>query len=140
NLGADGASVSTTYFQDGIHPTHFGGTNDVTPIFQRAINRLYGNTSWTSATTYTSGAAAATAITAASESTNTVTITSTLNPPVGSTVTIAGVTPSGYNGSYTVLTTGASSVTYFNVSGLGASTVFGTAALALQKDADEYTI
>lgn len=141
NLGADGASASAVYFLvDHIHPTQFADYNAVLPIAQRAINRKFGHTNFSVATTYTTGAAAATAITAASESGNTVTITSVLNPPVGSSVTIAGVTPSGYNGIYTVRTTSAPSFTLYNVSGLGAGSVFGTAAIPLQKDADQYVI
>src|SRR5579864_880722 len=60
------------------------------------------------------------AITAASESGSTVTIASTLSPPVGSIVSIAGVSPLGYNGSFAVVSSSASSFTYTNtVSGLG---------------------
>jgi len=142
NLGADNAFSNTTYFQaDGLHHTQGSIYNDEAPLFQRAVNRLYGNQSWTSANTYTTAAPAATAITATSESTNTVTVTSTLNPPVGSTITIAGVTPSGYNGNYTVQTTSASSFTYFNfTTGLGNGTVFGTAKIPQQVDADVFVI
>lgn len=67
-------------------------------------------------------------ITAASEVLSTVTITSTLNPPQGSTVTIVGVSPTQYNGAYTVLTTSGTNFTYSNpTQGLGAGTVFGSA-------------
>lgn len=144
--GADGASANTTYFASGLtHPTQALVEVDHSPIAQKAINRLYGNRDWGSANTYTTGAPAATAITAASESTNTVTITSTLNPPVGSCVTITGVTPAGYNSPagacWNVLTTSAGSFTYYNgTTGLGAGSVFGTAAIPLQVDADVYTI
>jgi hypothetical protein len=140
-LGADGASASATYFQTGVHPTQTAIYNSEVPVFQRAVNRLYGNTSWTSANTYTTAAPAATSITASSESGNTATITSTLNPPVGSTVTIAGVTPAGYNGSYVVQTTSASTFTvYLPVTGLGAGSVFGTAQIPLQVDGDVYVV
>lgn len=145
NIGATGADANTTYFSDGVHPTQGGSYDDLTPIAQRAVNRATGNLSWATATTYSSGAPAATSITAATEATNTVTITSTLNPPVGACVVIAGVTPAGYNsptsGCWFVLTTGASSFTYWNTtSGLGAGSVFGTAAVPLQKDQDVYAI
>jgi hypothetical protein len=67
------------------------------------------------------------AITAASETLSTATITTTLNPPQGSTVLITGVTPTQYNGSFTVLTTSGTNFTYSNpVQGLGAGTIFGT--------------
>ena len=60
------------------------------------------------------------AITAASESGSTVTIASTLYPPVGSIVSIAGVSPLGYNGSFAVVSSSESSFTYTDtVSGLG---------------------
>ncbi len=71
-----------------------------------------------------------TAITAASESVNTATITTSLNPPQGSTVTIVGVLPAAYNGSYKVLTTSGTNFTYTNpTSGLGAGSVFGSAVV-----------
>jgi hypothetical protein len=73
------------------------------------------------------------AITAASESGSTVAITSTLNPSVGSIVSIAGVAPLGYNGSFAVLSAGPSSFTYANtVSGLGA----GTGGIASNNNAE----
>lgn len=66
-------------------------------------------------------------ITAISEVVGTVTVTTTLNPPQGSTVTIVGVTPTAYNGSYLVLTTSPTSFTYTNpTQGLGAGTIFGS--------------
>jgi hypothetical protein len=71
------------------------------------------------------------AITAASESgpvIGTVTLMSTLNPAVGDTVVISGVTPAGYNGSFTVVSSSSSSFTYTDTStGLAAGTSFGTA-------------
>jgi hypothetical protein len=144
-MGCDGCATSSTYFQTGLHPSLASANNIVAPYIQRSINRLYGNNDWTSAATYASAAPAATAITAASESGNTVTITSTLNPPVNSCVTVAGVTPSGYNNvsgeCWNVLTTSGSNFTYYNwTTGLGAGSVFGTASVPLQKDADTYTI
>lgn len=142
NLGADGAATNTTYFQSGqIHPTFGSEYNIVTPIFQRAINRLYACQDFSCATTYTTGQAAATAITAATESTNTMTFTSALNPGVGKTVTVAGVTPSGYNGDWLVLTSSGTTFTAYNyATGVGAGSVFGTAKIPLQKDEDVYTI
>lgn len=70
------------------------------------------------------------AITAASEVTNTVTITSSLNPSLGSTVTISGVVPNGYNGSYVVLFSSPTTFTYTNpTAGLGAGSAFGAAVV-----------
>ena len=45
--------------------------------------------------------------------------------PVGSTIVVAGVTPSGYNGTYTVTASSAGSVSYANAT-TGAQTVAGT--------------
>lgn len=146
NLGATNAYQNTLYFFDGTHPSQHGFYNDLTPIFQRAVNRANGHLDWGSATTYTTGAAAATAITAASESTNTMTFTSTLNPPVGACAIVTGVTPSGYNsptagGCWYVLTTSSTNFTVWNgTTGLGAGTVFGSASVPLQKDLDVYFI
>jgi hypothetical protein len=68
------------------------------------------------------------AITAASEIGTTVTITSGLNPYVGDTVIIAGVTPGGYNGTFVVVTSTPTSFTYVgSVAALSPGTAFGTA-------------
>jgi hypothetical protein len=70
------------------------------------------------------------AITAASESGFTVTIASTLNPSVGSIVTITGITPLAYNGTWTVVSSSSTQFTYANtVSGIAAATVFGSATI-----------
>jgi lysophospholipase L1-like esterase len=145
NLGCDGCNSNTTYFQgDNIHPTPFSQYNLIAPVFQRAINRFYGNRDFSTATTYTTGAAAATATTAGSESTNTVTITFGTTPAnclQGSTVTIAGATPSGYNGTFNILTRSGTQITYFDSNtGLGNITVQGTGVCPLQVDADTYAI
>jgi hypothetical protein len=143
NLGADGASASGVYFTDGIHVSTLGIINDETPIFQRAVNRLYGNRDFSSATVYASPAAAAVATTAGSEATNTVTLTFAATPAncqVGNTITVAGTTPAGYSGNFTILTRSATQVTYFTTSGLGAITVQGTGVCPQQQDADVYSI
>lgn len=145
NLGCDGCAANTTYMSGGLHATTAAQYNIVAPIVQRAVNRYYGNNDWSSATTYVAAAPAATAITAASEVGNTVTITSTLNPPVNSCVVIAGVTPAAYNNvsgeCWNVLTTSGTTFTYYHFqTGLTAGTVFGTASVPLQKDADVFTI
>ena len=54
-------------------------------------------------------------------------------PSVGSSVTIAGVTPSGYNGTFTITAATTSSVSYANATS-GAQTVAGTATLAPSAD------
>lgn len=47
--------------------------------------------------------------------------------PVGTSVVIAGMTPTGYNGTYTVTVSSAGSFSYALVSNPGTATVFGTA-------------
>lgn len=144
NLGADGASASTTFFVDGLHPTSNAQANDVAPIIQRAVNRLYGNNDWSAAATYTVAALGATATTAGGESGNTITLTFGATPAncqVGNQITVAGTTPAAYSGVWNILTRTATQVTYFtNATGLGGITVQGTGVCAQQQDADVYTI
>jgi len=147
NLGADGASAVTTFFQgDGIHPNQNGVYNNVTPIVQRGINRFFGNTDFSTATVYASAAAAAVATTAGSQSSNTMTFTFAATPAnclVGNTITIAGTTPAGYSNplGWTILTRSATQVTAWNnTTGLGAITVQGTGVCPQQQDADQYSI
>jgi len=55
--------------------------------------------------------------------------TQTLAPyPVGSTITVSGVTPTGYNGTYTVTASSVNSVSYANAT-TGAQTVAGTISI-----------
>jgi hypothetical protein len=140
-LGADGASSNTTYFPDGIHPSGFADANNVVPIIQRAINRLYGNKDFSSATVYTSAATAAVATTAGSQtgSVVTITITTPANCQVGNTMTLAGVTPAGYNGNWTIMTRSGTNVTFVGPStALGVITIQGTGVCPQQQDADMY--
>jgi len=141
-LGADNAFSNVTYFlADGIHLQQAAITTHVLPIMQHAVNRLHGAKSFSDATTYASAAPAATAITAISESGSWYLVTSTLNPIPGQTVTIAGVTPAGYNGNCQVYSSTASNFNCWQVvTGLGAGTIFGTAVVPLQKDGDVYSI
>jgi hypothetical protein len=55
----------------------------------------------------------------------TLTYASSYNIPVGSTIVVAGVTPAGYNGTYTVTASSSGSVSYANTT-TGAITVPGT--------------
>jgi hypothetical protein len=57
--------------------------------------------------------------------TATLTYASSYKVPVGSTIIVAGVTPAGYNGTYTVTASSAGSVSYANAT-TGAQTVSGT--------------
>ncbi|UOF79773.1 tail collar domain [Caudoviricetes sp.] len=61
----------------------------------------------------------------------TITFTPAYTIPVGSTVTIAGVTPSGYNGVYTVTASSSGSVSFAS-STTGSQTVAGTATATPQ--------
>lgn len=64
--------------------------------------------------------------TALSESATTVTVTSTLNPPVNSQIMVVGMTPGGYNGRFTVTASSPTSFTYTDsVPGLGPATFIG---------------
>jgi hypothetical protein len=68
---------------------------------------------------------------AASSTASTATVTFTaqnIAPPVGSVVTIAGVTPTAYNGTYTVTASTTTSVTYATGANPGVQTVAGTVA------------
>jgi hypothetical protein len=138
-LGADASSAGSN-FQDGIHPTQGASSNNLTPIIQRTFNALFGNLSFSTANTYASGAAAATAVTAASESGNTITITTTLNPGVGRSVSCTGITPAGYNSptpGWRVITSSASSFTaYTDTTGLGAGSVFGSCSVPQMTEVD----
>lgn len=144
NMGADGAGANTLYFLDGKHPTQHASYNDITPMIQRGINRMYACHDFSCATVYASSAPAASAVTATAEATNTMTFTTALNPPVGSSVVCTGITPAGYNSPNTgwlVLTTSAGSFTAFNgTTALGAGSVFGVCSVPLQKDKDVYSI
>ncbi|HXB12189.1 MAG TPA: SGNH/GDSL hydrolase family protein, partial [Bacteroidia bacterium] len=154
SLGADGASTNTLYIQaGGVHPTQNSHYNEITPIIQRAINRLYGNLDFSSATVYASAALAATSTTALTESGSTVTVTFAATPAncqVGNQIVIAGVTPSGYNststngagnGAWTILTRSATQVTYNNpTTGLGTASVQGTGVCAQQQDIDQFSV
>jgi hypothetical protein len=51
--------------------------------------------------------------------------------PIGTSVVVAGMTPAGYNGTYTVTASSAGSFSYALVSNPGAATVFGTATTAV---------
>jgi len=57
--------------------------------------------------------------------TATLTFAGTYSIPVGSVITVSGVTPSGYNGTFTVTASTANSVSYANAT-TGAQTVVGT--------------
>lgn len=61
----------------------------------------------------------------------TVTMANPHNLKTGMQVVVAGFTPSGYNGTYTITVTGASTFTYVLATSLGATTVTGTVTPAV---------
>ena len=148
NLGCDSCNLNAFFAADHLHPSAVG-QNQIAHIQQPNINRATnGNFTFSSANTYTTTSPAATTITAASESTNTVTLTFAATPASfvpGVDLTIAGVTPAGYNTSASnichVLTRTATQITCLNsATGLGAGTVFGTAKTPDQQDIDATVI
>ena len=96
---------------------------------------IYGNyivTSVISSSQFTinAGTAPANSITITSASwaasVATIGINSQITIPVGTSVVVAGMTPSGYNGTYTVTVSSAGSFKYALASNPGTATVFGT--------------
>jgi len=65
--------------------------------------------------------------------TATLTYSTTYTIPVGSTIVVAGVTPGGYNGTFTVTASSAGSVSYTNAT-TGAQTVAGTIIVTVAKE------
>src|SRR5207248_2163282 len=105
-LPAVGDSVTIA----GVSVAGYNGTFTVTRVGTRLFTYLDTTTGLGGGTggTFTDTTAAGTAqpITSATEAgPTTVTITSTLSPTAGDTVTITGVTPAGYNGTYTAACT-----------------------------------
>ena len=143
-LGCSGCNASTTWFQvDGIHENQNGASNLLAFLFARGVNRYLGNTSFTTANTYVSAAAAAVTTTGATESGNTVTITFASGNTclAGMLCTCTGITPTGYNQTYYVQTSSSTQFTAYNPTGsLGAQTVAGSCSAPQQVDADQYII
>ena len=63
----------------------------------------------------------------------TLTLASTYTVPVGSTIVVSGVTPAGYNGTYTVTASSAGSVSYASAA-TGAMTVAGTIFVSVARE------
>jgi len=104
----------------------WGGQGDGTDVKDGHVNlQVIGNTY---RTTLVCPMCYGAPITAASESSTTVTITSSLNPGTGTNnVKVENVTPSGYNGTFSVTSSNSTSFQYTTGSGLTAGTLFGTA-------------
>ena len=147
-FGADGAfgnqSGTNGVFQvDGIHPNQSGVYNIEVPWVAHAWNVVNANASFSTANTYTTTAPAPLAVTAATETGNTMTFTIGANTfAPGNCLTVAGVTPAGYNTPANMCTTktdvanGSSAAGWNNVTGLTALTVAGTISAPQEKDAD----
>ena len=112
-----------------------GGTG-ITAVGASGNVLTSNGTAWTSTAPSSAGVPTGTivlgpgatyATTAANSSAGTATVTygGTYAIPVGSTVTISGVTPSGFNGSYTVTASSAGSVSFANATA-GPQTVAGS--------------
>ena len=80
-----------------------------------------------------SGATTPTLTAAGTGATATLTYSSSYTIPVGSTIVVAGVTPAGYNGTFTVTASSAGSVSYANAT-TGAQTVAGTIFVSVAKE------
>ncbi|HZZ82541.1 MAG TPA: autotransporter-associated beta strand repeat-containing protein, partial [Gemmataceae bacterium] len=76
-------------------------------------------------------------ITGASWSAGVATISASNTFTTGQTVTISGMTPAGYNGTYTILSANGSSFTYALAANPGTATAFGNATVA-QTDKNPY--
>ena len=109
-LNYDGYTAGTSNnYANIIATTNQGaGTSSITPLQAQA----YARQAFTNSTTVT------TAVTGASGTGTTATLTFTLQNTapyaVGQTVTVAGMTPSGYNGTYVITAATTSSISYAN--------------------------
>ena len=145
NFAPGNAATGTCFLGDQTHYTTACSYNNVSVMVQAAINSLYGNWNFGTANTYSSAGAAAIATTAGSESTNTMTFTSAgwtaATFVVGTRMVCAGITPSGYNGVWQILSNGGTTVTAYNgTTGLGVITGNGTCQGEQLQQADNYAI
>jgi hypothetical protein len=76
---------------------------------------------------------AATLTASGSGSVATLTHSTAYTIPIGSTIVVAGVTPAGYNGTFTVIASGAGSVSFASAT-TGAQTVAGTILVSIAKE------
>jgi hypothetical protein len=102
------AGTSNNYANTIATTNSGGGTTNISPLQAQA----YARQAFTNSTTVT------TAVTGASGTGTTATLTFTLQNTapyaVGQTVTVAGMTPSGYNGTYIITAATTSSISYAN--------------------------
>ena len=126
---AASASITTTATSDGTKTAYESYT--LTPIGGNM--RYLTNNVGTVATTAASGTG----------STATITFGTAFVTPVGSSITVSGVTPTGYNGTYTVTASSAGSVSFAS-STTGSQTIAGTVTsginLAAPSASGDYTM
>jgi hypothetical protein len=128
--GAVGAAVVTSNASDKWQHVNFGTAGGTFLVMANGADQplVYNGTSWgnifdaafdTTVTSITSIGTLAT-----------VTMTNPHNLKTGMQVTLTGWTPAGYNGTYTITVTGASTFTYVLAGALGVTTVTGIATPA----------
>ncbi len=130
-VGAIGAAVVSGNVESKFQWVNYGtsGGNFLFAVSGSDLPLVYNGTVWsnvfsaafnTTISTLTSVGTTATATMAAPH-----------NMKTGMSITIAGVTPAGYNGTYVITVTGASTFTYTLAGALGVVTVMGTATPTL---------
>lgn len=113
-----GGSFNASVYQNSAG-TVIGGRLDSGGIFTGSTNAIFSSTG--GATTATSGTGTVA----------TITTTSAHGISVGDTVTVAGVTPTGYNGTFNVTAITSNTVSYSNTT-TGSQTVAGTISVPAQ--------
>ena len=149
--GATGNGVAVTYSFTGATPFVPGQTIVISGIVSSSgnyngtftvLNTISGSVTITSSTTgtYTSGGTIN-----YSPTTATISYASQAIVPFisGQSVTISGVTPAGYNGTYTVQTANSTQITILNTTvptWTSGGTITGTAALGLEANQNSWTL
>lgn len=143
-LAPNTLGTSSCYQGDAIHYNTGCSYNNISIIQDAAANSMMGNWTFTTGATYASGGTAAIATTNATQSSNTMSITSagwTAGMFVaGTRMVCAGITPAGYNGVWTIITNSGTVITAFNTTtGLGAQSVAGTCQGEQLQQADNFS-
>lgn len=129
--GAVGSPVVTGFTSDKWQHVNFGnaGGNFLINVNGADLPLIYNGTVWSNAF----GAAFNTTVTSVTSvgTLATVTMANPHNLKTGMSVVMAGFTPAGYNGTYVITVTGASTFTYVLAGALGVVTVTGTATPSL---------
>ena len=129
--GAVGTPAVAGISSDKCQVVNFGtaGGNFLVAVNGLDLPLVFNGTVWTNA--FSSAFNTAVTSITSSGTTATVTMANPHNLKTGMSVTVAGFTPAGYNGTYVVTITGASTFTYTLTSALGVTTVTGTIAPTL---------